>query len=149
ALNGSDNVTRIDRTLEGVRALNTADVRDRLYIQQGCSTRQRVFASSGGWSQDVGVVTTDLRDQLSNVLSQLVLISGVVGQQDLADAGNFGGFVSNGSTTATGNQNYDITTANGLGRGNGVQCCALEADRKSTRLNSSHVKISYAVFCLK
>src|SRR5690606_41680156 len=26
---------------------------------------------------------------------------------------------------------------------------ALRADRKSTRLNSSHVKISYAVFCLK
>src|SRR5690606_41956090 len=26
---------------------------------------------------------------------------------------------------------------------------ALAGDRKSTRLNSSHVKISYAVFCLK
>src|SRR5436309_14631433 len=26
---------------------------------------------------------------------------------------------------------------------------ALDPDRKSTRLNSSHVKISYAVFCLK
>src|SRR5436309_13510938 len=26
---------------------------------------------------------------------------------------------------------------------------ALNGDRKSTRLNSSHVKISYAVFCLK
>src|SRR6266511_2321801 len=25
----------------------------------------------------------------------------------------------------------------------------MSADRKSTRLNSSHVKISYAVFCLK
>src|SRR5690606_42002085 len=25
----------------------------------------------------------------------------------------------------------------------------IQADRKSTRLNSSHVKISYAVFCLK
>src|SRR5690606_41906500 len=25
---------------------------------------------------------------------------------------------------------------------------AIDADRKSTRLNSSHVKISYAVFCL-
>src|SRR5690606_41163459 len=25
----------------------------------------------------------------------------------------------------------------------------IELDRKSTRLNSSHVKISYAVFCLK
>src|SRR3954462_14714695 len=29
----------------------------------------------------------------------------------------------------------------------GVQTCAL--DRKSTRLNSSHTIISYAVFCLK
>src|SRR5690606_42015524 len=27
--------------------------------------------------------------------------------------------------------------------------CTCAADRKSTRLNSSHVKISYAVFCLK
>src|SRR3989442_6490992 len=26
---------------------------------------------------------------------------------------------------------------------------ALQVDRKSTRLNSSHVRISYAVFCLK
>src|SRR5690606_39425095 len=26
---------------------------------------------------------------------------------------------------------------------------SLQRDRKSTRLNSSHVKISYAVFCLK
>src|SRR5436309_8924691 len=33
----------------------------------------------------------------------------------------------------------------GGGRGSG----ALPQDRKSTRLNSSHVKISYAVFCLK
>src|SRR5690606_39771605 len=30
----------------------------------------------------------------------------------------------------------------------GQRACA-EKDRKSTRLNSSHVKISYAVFCLK
>src|SRR5947209_16766823 len=28
-------------------------------------------------------------------------------------------------------------------------CVALAADRKSTRLNSSHANISYAVFCLK
>src|SRR5438874_7255552 len=27
--------------------------------------------------------------------------------------------------------------------------CAARGDRKSTRLNSSHVEISYAVFCLK
>src|SRR5690606_40119426 len=30
-----------------------------------------------------------------------------------------------------------------------LEKCAEYADRKSTRLNSSHVKISYAVFCLK
>src|SRR5690606_30286730 len=33
--------------------------------------------------------------------------------------------------------------------GEGVGDTFLEIDRKSTRLNSSHVKISYAVFCLK
>src|SRR5690606_40833637 len=31
----------------------------------------------------------------------------------------------------------------------GVTSAPLKEDRKSTRLNSSHVKISYAVFCLK
>src|SRR5438067_3335301 len=30
-----------------------------------------------------------------------------------------------------------------------VQQCGDRLDRKSTRLNSSHVSISYAVFCLK
>src|SRR5690606_41371200 len=30
-----------------------------------------------------------------------------------------------------------------------VEDVARDRDRKSTRLNSSHVKISYAVFCLK
>src|SRR5690606_40529449 len=33
--------------------------------------------------------------------------------------------------------------------GNWVFSSQLSLDRKSTRLNSSHVKISYAVFCLK
>src|SRR5437868_9093461 len=31
----------------------------------------------------------------------------------------------------------------------GKRCARLQPDRKSTRLNSSHVSISYAVFCLK
>src|SRR5690606_42071501 len=35
------------------------------------------------------------------------------------------------------------------GRVRSLTCWLLEPDRKSTRLNSSHVKISYAVFCLK
>src|SRR5436309_4069184 len=41
----------------------------------------------------------------------------------------------------------DVLQAGGQG-GIGHESLDL-ADRKSTRLNSSHVKISYAVFCLK
>src|SRR5690625_6757141 len=38
----------------------------------------------------------------------------------------------------------------GHGDGGGIACAAMDGiDRKSTRLNSSHVAISYAVFCLK
>src|SRR5690349_21998348 len=33
--------------------------------------------------------------------------------------------------------------------GAGTAMTAMRIDRKSTRLNSSHVEISYAVFCLK
>src|SRR5690606_40553839 len=37
----------------------------------------------------------------------------------------------------------------GRGYGSAWTCGPTASDRKSTRLNSSHVKISYAVFCLK
>src|SRR5438067_6424049 len=36
-----------------------------------------------------------------------------------------------------------------VGRLLAAEPCSGETDRKSTRLNSSHVSISYAVFCLK
>src|SRR5690606_41120143 len=36
-----------------------------------------------------------------------------------------------------------------LGLPNAIACSNGTEDRKITRLNSSHVKISYAVFCLK
>src|SRR5690554_7522213 len=36
-----------------------------------------------------------------------------------------------------------------LGRDGSQDYVAAAVDRKSTRLNSSHVRISYAVFCLK
>src|SRR2546430_7370595 len=41
------------------------------------------------------------------------------------------------------------TTALFLGRCVANQANLLQRDRKSTRLNSSHSQISYAVFCLK
>src|SRR5437870_10194755 len=44
-------------------------------------------------------------------------------------------------------QGFDVLVCYG-GDGTAMQIAA-GADRKSTRLNSSHVAISYAVFCLK
>src|SRR5436190_16049093 len=39
--------------------------------------------------------------------------------------------------------------SHGMGLGSRGQICIVGLDRKSTRLNSSHTVISYAVFCLK
>ena len=43
----------------------------------------------------------------------------------------------------------DMTAHSRLSSASVVKVKALSADRKSTRLNSSHCSISYAVFCLK
>src|SRR5207302_8714650 len=42
---------------------------------------------------------------------------------------------------------YSILRESGMLRGTGGSNARRTEDRKSTRLNSSHVKISYAVFC--
>src|SRR5690606_39986766 len=47
------------------------------------------------------------------------------------------------NTTQYSNPDYDRALVNA------AKSKTAEEDRKSTRLNSSHVKISYAVFCLK
>src|SRR5688572_18267035 len=42
-----------------------------------------------------------------------------------------------------------VTPVTSDGNKSAVNCTRLKSDRKSTRLNSSHSHISYAVFCLK
>src|SRR3712207_7256897 len=42
-----------------------------------------------------------------------------------------------------------VIYVHGIWTGIGSSSANLERDRKSTRLNSSHANISYAVFCLK
>src|SRR5690606_41895032 len=57
---------------------------------------------------------------------------------------------SAGSHSAAANGGSRNTMSNGSGVAAASQRSASSrTDRKSTRLNSSHVKISYAVFCLK
>src|SRR3712207_7263197 len=46
-------------------------------------------------------------------------------------------------------QNLDLDVKGDTVRVSGVADTNAERDRKSTRLNSSHANISYAVFCLK
>src|SRR5438034_4451036 len=57
------------------------------------------------------------------------------------------------SETVTGTSALTVTAAAAsyvlVGAGDIADCDASATDRKSTRLNSSHTVISYAVFCLK
>src|SRR5690606_41773377 len=74
------------------------------------------------------------------------------GAGDACDTDLDGDNVSNNLDNCPAIANADQTDADGDGTGdscdsNGFTC--VSPDRKSTRLNSSHVKISYAVFCLK
>src|SRR5205814_9517691 len=48
---------------------------------------------------------------------------------------------------STGQEPFGVVVADF--NGDGLQDIATAKDRKSTRLNSSHLGISYAVFCLK
>src|SRR5256885_9858716 len=76
------------------------------------------------------------------------------GEADMADTlarlGELPEF--NGSAVAMGfcyGGPYAILAPKRLGYTAGVSCHGTQIDRKSTRLNSSHLVISYAVFCLK
>src|SRR2546430_9027217 len=51
--------------------------------------------------------------------------------------------------TAKSGRQLSLSTASTAGYKRFSKCVLIAADRKSTRLNSSHSQISYAVFCLK
>src|SRR3989442_7359098 len=59
------------------------------------------------------------------------------------------GSVSCGDAAQVPNQCGPGAGAGARGRAHAGNAAAATRDRKSTRLNSSHVRISYAVFCLK
>src|SRR5699024_12269777 len=61
-------------------------------------------------------------------------------EEPVATAVSAGAELETGVAASTGYNGYDES---------GAQSANNNRDRKSTRLNSSHVSISYAVFCLK
>src|SRR5690625_7037421 len=56
---------------------------------------------------------------------------------------------ANNNENGNNNETTDTAAAEELFKNNCASCHGDDLDRKSTRLNSSHVAISYAVFCLK
>src|SRR3712207_7218253 len=60
-----------------------------------------------------------------------------------------GSDAADGRPERDGEQTGQCETGDGAGPGGRLVPAHPAADRKSTRLNSSHANISYAVFCLK
>src|SRR5690606_40606765 len=101
-----------------------------------------VAVAIGGCAKDSGP-DTDRPDESD----RWITISGAM-MDDEAGDGNGGTMVYSVTPEQAKNPNVSINVFD-----NGMhvksQRTARLQDRKSTRLNSSHVKISYAVFCLK
>src|SRR5688500_1008559 len=121
------------------------------------------FGVDANWSP-TGVPGSGDRAIISGGNSTLSFDAGIAGLGmsggDLLGTGNL---AVSGTTTYTGGQiggDGGNVIANGglsiggtatktLGHSGGAGSCGIVKDRKSTRLNSSHLVISYAVFCLK
>src|SRR5690606_41217297 len=91
----------------------------------------------GGNERPVHLAADNRRDGIAGgaVMYRFNLVFSGFGQQFRTE-------VARRSCPETGKVERIAMAGSGLYKG-------LQVDRKSTRLNSSHVKISYAVFCLK
>src|SRR5690625_6578263 len=85
----------------------------------------------------------DHEGEVPDTLEELIKLPGVGRKTAFVVLGN--AFGVPGITTDT----HVIRLANRLGWTDSTNANVVERDRKSTRLNSSHVAISYAVFCLQ
>ena len=120
-LYGSDGVTGVDRTLEGVSAFYRDDLGDLINIQLRGNARQDVFAVGGGSSQDMAVASAKLGNQRRDVFRQLMRVSGIVSDQDFAHACDFRSGFSHGASALACDQYVDVATDFGSGS-HGVQC---------------------------
>src|SRR5690625_3472981 len=99
-------------------------------------------------------ISMNIRDFLTSKVQQAMLASGVPFQHQPLVApsrkAGFGDYQANGAmgaAKAMGTNPREL--AQKILEQLELQGIAEKLDRKSTRLNSSHVAISYAVFCLK
>src|SRR5439155_22859511 len=110
-----------------------------------------LYRESDPSALDVGIVVTT-QDLNRIPIRLLVSRDARVGEQAVLagwgkDENGNGTILRAGTTTITGVNSTLLQTQ--FGATNSSVCSGDSGDRKSTRLNSSHVAISYAVFCLK
>ncbi len=124
ALHRGNRVARVDRALEGVRAVHLGDVADLRDVQLGGHARRHVLAAGRGREQDVAVVAGPIALECQHlgghVLGQPVLQALAVGQDDLGDARDLGGRLGGGIRPLAGHQHVHVTAA-GRSRRDGVQ----------------------------
>src|SRR5690606_16742834 len=142
--------SRITGTVDGDKGVNHIDVSDA--------------SNTGSYSIELGTTRNDVTPNLLNIdrvigntaaPTELIVTAGrntwTVGRFDNEDStpavegSDFGNVTSN---TFSGHVVEFINVANLTGGSGEDHFDFSKGDRKSTRLNSSHVKISYAVFCL-
>src|SRR3712207_7860220 len=88
------------------------------------------------------IYTLSLHDALPISVKEGLVVEPVLRELHERGGGETGGLVDVDRERAAVRRERDGVVARELGRG-------FLLDRKSTRLNSSHANISYAVFCLK
>src|SRR3989442_15968628 len=85
----------------------------------------------------------DLNFAFREIVAEFEKKTGNMVKLSLGSSGNFFAQISNGAP-------FDLYFSADISYPKKLEEAGLaELDRKSTRLNSSHVRISYAVFCLK
>src|SRR5256886_5468755 len=97
----------------------------------------------------MGFRTCALRSARSRGAQRAVPVGGTAGDM-AALAGQWEGSYSSASTGRSGSISFTLSAGNDSAFGDVIMIPrGWGRDRKSTRLNSSHSQISYAVFCLK
>src|SRR5437868_10270819 len=107
----------------------------KIYIDaDGCPVKDEVYRVAERYQLPVVLVANKRLNLPMNSLLEMVVVTGAF---DAADDWIVENSKPNDIVVTA-----DILLADPI-------ICSIEGDRKSTRLNSSHVSISYAVFCLK
>jgi hypothetical protein len=112
-----DGVAGVDRPGEAALALDRNDVGHLHHVEQRGDARGDVLAGRGGGREEGVVMAHQVGHQRRDVLGQLVLVGGVVGQVDLADPGDLRRLLGHSAAAAAGDEQVHLAQLQGCGDG--------------------------------